>query len=127
MSHRIAFYGTLLTVHGAQDHLGIRDRCRFVSPCTLRGLLYDFGPYPALVDGGGLVYAEVFEVDDETLRIIDAFEGYDPGQPDGSDYQRTKVSTVEDGAQVWVYRFRGDVAKAVPIVSGDYRAGNSAW
>jgi gamma-glutamylcyclotransferase (GGCT)/AIG2-like uncharacterized protein YtfP len=127
VTQRIAFYGTLLSVHGAQDHLGIRERCRFVAACTLPGRLYDFGDYPALIDGDGLIYGEVFEVDDETLHIIDAFEGYDPGEPGAGDYVRTLVRTVDGAEEVWVYRFRGDLGDAVPIASGDYRTGRSAW
>jgi gamma-glutamylcyclotransferase (GGCT)/AIG2-like uncharacterized protein YtfP len=123
----VAFYGTLLSVHGAQDHLGIRARCRFLAPCTLRGRLYDFGPYPALVDGDGIVYAELFAVDEDTLRVIDAFEGYDPEKPGDEGYVRIRVRPVDSEAEVWVYRYHGDLGDAIPIDSGDYRAGNSAW
>ena len=127
MIHRVAFYGTLLSVHGAQDLLGIRAGCRFIAPCTLRGRLYDFGGYPALVEGDGSVYAELFEVDDEVLRIVDAFEGYDPEEPHGCDYVRVRVRPMGADHEVWVYRYTASLEEAEPIESGDYRSGSSAW
>jgi gamma-glutamylcyclotransferase (GGCT)/AIG2-like uncharacterized protein YtfP len=127
VTHHVAFYGTLLSVHGAQDHLGIRDRCRFVAACTLPGRLYDFGDYPALVAGDGIVYAEVFAVDEETLGIIDAFEGYDPEDPGRGEYVRAKARPLDFDGEVWVYRYIGGLDDAETIESGDYRSGRSAW
>lgn len=127
MTHRIAFYGTLLREHGAQDLLGIREACTFVETCTLAGRLYDLGGYPAFVDGDDAVYGEVFEVDEDTLAIVDAFEGFDPGEPDGGEYVRERVTPVERIDPVWVYRYRGSLDDARLIASGDYRGGNSFW
>jgi gamma-glutamylcyclotransferase (GGCT)/AIG2-like uncharacterized protein YtfP len=127
LTNRVAFYGTLLTVHGAQDHLGIRERCRFVGTCTLSGLLFDLGGYPALVEGDGRVYAEVFDIDDETLWVVDAFEGFDPDDPDAGDYVRVPTHPLDGAGEVWVYRYTGDLDDAERIESGDFRRERSAW
>ena len=64
-----------------------------VVPASTVGLLYDLGPYPALVDGSDRVLGELwtFAVDDmsDTLRALDEIECY--GQQDVDLYIRRVV------------------------------------
>lgn len=115
---RVAVYGTLLSVHGAQDHLGVRGRMAFVGEARIDGVLYDLGGYPGLVPGPGSVFAEVYEVDAGVLAILDEFEDVAGGL-----YEREWDDTVA----AWVYRYLGGTAGAATIDSGDYRTVSSGW
>lgn len=115
---RIAVYGTLLSIHGAQDHLGVRHRMALVGDGRVPGRLYDLGGYPGLCAGAGSVYVEVYAVDDEVLAILDEFEDVAGGL-----YERTW----DDEVGAWVYRYLGPTEGAAVIASGDYRGQASAW
>lgn len=115
---KVAVYGTLLSVHGAQDRLGVRERMVFTGEARIEGVLYDLGGYPGLVPGPGSVYAEVYEVDDEVLEILDDFEDVAAGL-----YGRAWDRRI--GA--WVYRYLGETDGVAIIESGDYREGQSGW
>ncbi|MEZ6089069.1 MAG: gamma-glutamylcyclotransferase family protein [Pirellulaceae bacterium] len=53
-----------------------------VDNAFVRGLLYDLGPYPALVPGDDWVMGEVWTIAaadrTSTLAVLDEIEGYDP-------------------------------------------------
>lgn len=105
-------------------------------PAFLRGRLYALpdpaGWYPALIpdDAGGPVCGALhvpaagFAARD--LAAFDAYEGYRPDDPAGSDYFRRPVTvTCTDGlacpAQAWCWQARLPAA-AVPIADGDFAA-----
>jgi len=73
---------------------------RFLEEATVSGSLYDLGAYPGLLLGesDSLVMGEVYEVDDETLMQLDAFET-------ASNYLRRQVEvTLGTGlATAWTY------------------------
>jgi gamma-glutamylcyclotransferase (GGCT)/AIG2-like uncharacterized protein YtfP len=76
MNHKVFVYGTLL--EGEPNHRVLKGarlvRRAHTEPAFL---LYDLGPFPALVDGGGLrVAGEVYEVDDGCLAALDRLEGH---------------------------------------------------
>ena len=59
-------------------HIGsVLDRSIFLGSATTSGMLYDVGRYPAMVTGKGTVYGEVYLIDQNGLRYIDLFEGFE--------------------------------------------------
>jgi len=84
-------------------------------PATIKGLIYDLGPFPAVLLGGQeLVQGITFDVTDQDLKELDRYEGV-PRL-----YTREKTNaTHTDGEQieVWVYQFAREIDKQ-PIKSG---------
>ena len=92
---------------------------------TITGLLYDLGPYPAVVHGAGKVWGEVFEVDATVLAALDAIEAFYSDAPaDKSEYIREEASVclVETNSSIsaWFYRFNRSIAGKRLIEHGDY-------
>lgn len=98
-SHLVFVYGTLRS--GSAGAMSVRfPSSKFVSNAQVSGKLYDLGPYPGLVlnESSALVVGEVYEVDDQTLNEMDAFEA-------GSDYVRKQVeiSLANEQRAGWTY------------------------
>jgi gamma-glutamylcyclotransferase (GGCT)/AIG2-like uncharacterized protein YtfP len=103
----IFVYGTLMRGRS-------RERCwphapLAVEPATARGTLYDLGPYPAMIAGSDLVAGELWSIApehiDETLRVLDAVEGY--AGRDSDLYRRVVFDCeVSEGVmQAWMYHY----------------------
>lgn len=119
---RIFVYGTLLP--GLCRHDAMQG-ARSLGRGSITGLLYDLGPYPAVVHGAGKVWGEVFEVDATVLAALDAIEAFYPDAPaDKSEYIREEVVVQMDDAKVtlsaWFYRFNQSIAGKHQIEHGDY-------
>ncbi len=121
---RIAFYGTLRRGEAGYHQLGLAKELRFLGTGGVPGLLYDLGPYPALVRGEGVVVAELFEVpDDRILKALDHFEGFDPMNPETSLFVRRETNLTDGSGVAWVYYFGAGErlpAGAMLIPSGDW-------
>ncbi|MGD0796306.1 MAG: gamma-glutamylcyclotransferase family protein [Acidobacteriaceae bacterium] len=113
MEERIFLYGTLRPGHAPWEIADAVSRLRRIAAGTVRGRLYDLGSYPGVVldDAAAEVRGEVFSVpDEETLRRMDAYEGYLPDDAAASLFARVKtLATLEGGAQqsCWVYVYNG--------------------
>lgn len=124
---RIFVYGTL-----RKDALG-----RITSPLargwtfegygTVAAELYDFGAYPGAVPSSGTsarVRGEVHRLPDgdETLLLLDQYEGCGPGDPEPHEFERALVDvTLEGGgtARAWIYWYRPE-PRGRRLASGDY-------
>ncbi|MCI0359106.1 MAG: gamma-glutamylcyclotransferase [Planctomycetaceae bacterium] len=104
---------TGIFVYGTLQRGQVRERCWprtpiAVEPATVRGALFDLGPYPALVEGDDTVAGELwrFALEDmpATLSALDAVEGF-AGREDDL-YRRVIVTcTAATGvANAWTYR-----------------------
>jgi gamma-glutamylcyclotransferase (GGCT)/AIG2-like uncharacterized protein YtfP len=97
--HLVFVYGTLRR-NGAHP-MSIRfPRSKFIADAKVTGSLYDLGAYPGLLlnEANSLVTGEVYEVEDETLNELDAFEA-------SSNYRRKQVE-ISLGAHrraCWIY------------------------
>lgn len=100
-------YGTLMRGQS-------RERCwphtpLAVEPAIARGILYDLGPYPAMIAGSDFVAGELWHIAAEhigaTLQALDAVEGY-VGR-DSDLYRRVVIDceTSDDVVQAWTYHF----------------------
>jgi gamma-glutamylcyclotransferase (GGCT)/AIG2-like uncharacterized protein YtfP len=92
--------------------LGSEARWRILGAGTIRGVLYDAGPYPALRRSDSprdVVPGRLLGLDDESLLIaLDRYEGVDAGL-----YLRERVEVcLASGEQqsAWVYVYNHSVA-----------------
>jgi pyruvate carboxylase len=119
-STRLFAYGTLR--RGAPMHRLIEHATRFLGPASFAGRLFDLGDYPAVTDGGGrrdVVYGELYELMAEGReQLLDSIDRYE-----GRSFERVRREvTCQDGTVVvaFLYLFRGDLASARRVRSGDY-------
>ncbi len=97
--HLVFVYGTLR--QGSAGAISIRfPNSRFIAGAMVNGSLYDLGAYPGLLanESNSPVVGEVYEVDDETLRQLDEFEG-------SSNYLRKQVEILvnDELRTCWTY------------------------
>jgi len=99
----IFVYGTLKPGHG--NYRRIEQLVHGVKQSSIRGILVDLGPFPALVKGEGIVRGMLLKVDQEALEITDFIEGYSPDRKQ-SLYIREEVQVnLDDGDSIkaWTY------------------------
>src|SRR5947209_12500940 len=128
MPDHLFLYGTLLpplTPTGLREVLA---RCAPVGRGSLPGRLYDLGPYPAAVPDPAAprrVAGAAFRLPEreDVLGPLDAYEGFDPGDPPGSLFVRLAQDVdLADGRRVecWVYVYNRDPGPAPLIPDGDF-------
>ena len=113
-----------------REHADIEPWIGFVAGGSVRGALFDLGPYPALVAGDGAVRGEVYACLDPArlLPRIDALEHYDPRRPRGGEYRREEMAArLDDGRRlpVWAYVYNRPLGRAARVAGGDYRRARS--
>jgi gamma-glutamylcyclotransferase (GGCT)/AIG2-like uncharacterized protein YtfP len=101
-------------VYGTLKRGQSRERCwprapLTVEPATVRGALYDLGPYPALVQGDDLVAGELWHLAPADLAVtlaeLDRVEGHS-GRADDL-YHRVTITcqTAAGPLAAWMYLF----------------------
>lgn len=120
-SNRLFVYGSLRRSAPGKHHPFLRG-ARFLGVATIRGRLYDLGPYSMMVPSPsrGRVHGELYELDDETAsgswRVLDDYEG--------RDFKRVRVvATLRNGSRrsTWVYTSRKPPPKSARVIeSGRY-------
>ena len=116
-------YGTLLK--GLQRERALA-RSEFIGRAYIKGELYDLGRFPALKEGEGKVFGELYEIDERTLFCLDQIESYDPDNQQGSLYLRQNIAATLLHNQATVvtetYLYNRSVeGRSTRIISGDYR------
>lgn len=132
-------YGTLGSEGRALDDLEVRSKLTRVGTRTLRGALYDLGPYPGFVPGTGpasaRVEAELFRIEDlEAIHVLDEHEEYDPRDLEGSMYLRRTLRVDPPGSgrarwfrrrppplDAWIYVYNGPVEDRPRIRARSWR------
>jgi gamma-glutamylcyclotransferase (GGCT)/AIG2-like uncharacterized protein YtfP len=105
---------TAIFVYGTLKRGGVREKCwprkpLVVEVATVRGTLYDLGPYPALVEGNDLLEGELWHFAADglppTLAVLDQVEGYSGKTDDW--YRRIIIDcqTAAGIAQAWTYLY----------------------
>lgn len=124
MAHLLFAYGTLLHHDNPIAQL-LKNKLTYVAPGVINGELYDIGDYPGLIinNGDNRVYGIVYDVDDETLAVIDDYEGYGPEQDQPNLYTRKLVNITAEGGVInaWVYIYNLPVTGLPLISSGNYQ------
>lgn len=115
-------YGTLR--RGASNHFRM-TAAKFISPATVTGRLYRVHWYPGMVldEAGSAIHGDIYEVDKDTLAILDVFEGLAAGEVEGTEYRRLKSPvTLEDGRVVdaWVWEWIGATDEIKRLADGDW-------
>ena len=123
----LAVYGELLSSLDAPQPPELKSRSLrsglvLQGSCWIPGVLYDLGPYPALVPGAGQVLGELYEVADPGLfEELDWFESYDRGRETEPEYVRCLIPLIEPEVEAWVYMYDRDPGDSTRIESGDWR------
>jgi len=116
MKTSLFVYGTLK--RGGSRHW-ILQNFPFLGRAKAKGfVLYDLGPYPAMVYGAGVVYGEVYEVSEEALQALDFVEGVPVL------YRRELIEVVfENGfsLKAWAYIYNGNTKGFPRIEDGEWR------
>jgi gamma-glutamylcyclotransferase (GGCT)/AIG2-like uncharacterized protein YtfP len=95
---------------------------------TVRGRLYDLGPYPAAIvdaEAHERIRGEVLELSPGTsvLSVIDTYEECDPADAVGSLFLRLRCDAEVDDGRVlnsWIYVYNRDPGSAPLVPHGDY-------
>ena len=121
---RLVVYGSLRAGFDTQRRLGIDRMLRLLGPAVVAGRLHDLGAYPALTQGNVAVAGELYEVLDPAVGdVLDPFEGYDPAEPEASQYVRERVMLISPpGVEAWVYRHRAPLDDTSLVRGGDWVA-----
>ena len=127
---RIFVYGTLREDPDHDLYRVLARSSTFVGDATVNGRLYNLGTYPGLVlsdDPGSRVRGEVYEFQPEleaqTLRILDEYEGCDANDQTPHEYRRELVQLRfpnGETARAWAYLLNRDPAGLEMIRGGDY-------
>ena len=129
--HTFFVYGTLK--RGQTNYPLIATAVRVATPATIRGRLYDVGPFPALGEGEEPIRGELLTVDPadvpRLLALLDALEGYAPADPAGSIYlRRVVVAATADGREVaaYAYFYNRDPAALRHLPGGEWHGPSAA-
>jgi gamma-glutamylcyclotransferase (GGCT)/AIG2-like uncharacterized protein YtfP len=131
-SHRSDYlftYGTLHPGRAPEEVAAAVEQLRAVGEGFVRGVLYDLGDYPgAVLDPSSQqrIAGTVFELpeDDDVLRQLDEYEGFDPNAPGKSLFLRTRCPVALGSGrtlQCWIYIYNGTPEPARILASGIYR------
>jgi gamma-glutamylcyclotransferase (GGCT)/AIG2-like uncharacterized protein YtfP len=124
---RVFVYGTLRRdARGPRQSALTRD-WSFEGYGTVDAELYDFGAYPGAVrsrDRGAKVRGELYRVPDadETLALLDHYEGCGPGHDAPHEFERALVDVTTDAgatARAWIYWYELE-PRGRRLSSGDY-------
>lgn len=117
-------YGSLR--YGFELHHFLKDS-RYVGFGYTEGFkMYDLGSYPGVIKGDGVIWGEVYEIDENLLRKLDEIEDY-RGREDDL-YVRSKTRVYFDQKRkyyldnVYLYVYNQDISYRDEIESGDYAA-----
>jgi gamma-glutamylcyclotransferase (GGCT)/AIG2-like uncharacterized protein YtfP len=109
---KIFVYGTLM--HGFERYPLLKD-CEFLGRGFLEDFcLRDFGPYPFIERGKGKVWGEVYQIDEQKLKLLDEAEGC----PNLFTRERVEVKFGEFRESAWAYVGKNQSGKEVE--EGDY-------
>lgn len=124
---KVFVYGTLKQGQSSYN-VSWQAGAHTVTPATLSGFqLFDIGPYPAVLEGDGVVYGQLLDYGlgiNDALVILDRLEDFHgTGNPDNY-YSRllvdALVSNPRDGPEwhipcwVYIYNRRLDIKKLLP-------------
>jgi gamma-glutamylcyclotransferase (GGCT)/AIG2-like uncharacterized protein YtfP len=120
-----AVYGSLLTGQAPHAQFKLGTRAHKLGACQIPGRLLDLGDYPGLIRdiSGPSVIGELYSTTDSTLVTdLDAYEVFQPGDFDRSEYQRIIVPLIEPRTDAWVYYYIGPRDGFAEISDGDWLA-----
>lgn len=137
MASKVFVYGTLR--QGESNHSWIADQIKSSIPASVRGWLFDLGPYPAMTLGMGWVPGDLVELKnpEKAFQQLDILEDYfGPGHPNNL-YERVDTEAFLEGGeremcQVYIFperRKEDQVMIDRLLPGGDWRSrkDNKSW
>jgi gamma-glutamylcyclotransferase (GGCT)/AIG2-like uncharacterized protein YtfP len=126
MADYLFAYGTLQSGLAPTKIARVAAKLRPVGEGSVRGVLYDLGGYPGAVadpSAKGRIFGTVMELpeDEGLLARLDAYEGFDPQEPEKSEYIRERQAVeLKAGGTVdcWFYRYNRQPREADRVESG---------
>ncbi len=105
----------------------IRDHFDFVGDATVKGRLYDLGPYPAAIpDDGGTIIGELYTIREVgqfswAMAQLDDYEGVCCEDGETPEYKRGSTRAQVNGEEVeaWIYWYARSVEGFPVVASGD--------
>jgi gamma-glutamylcyclotransferase (GGCT)/AIG2-like uncharacterized protein YtfP len=128
-------YGTLRPGHAPAAIASEVRKLEEVGPAAIPGRLYDLGAYPgAVLDAAAETHVDGtvlrLPADPSVLAALDAYEGFDPADREGSLFVRTATSVTLSGGKTlacWVYVYnRGPGGAAGVTARGRARSSSRA-
>ena len=126
MTHRVFFYGTLMSWFKRQGRTRVDLALELVGHGWIQAVLFDLGLYPAAIPApDSRVRGELHRMlePESVLTTLDDIEGYRPVRPETSLYDRRETAvTLDDGRveEAWAYFYNAPLGGARRIESGDY-------
>jgi gamma-glutamylcyclotransferase (GGCT)/AIG2-like uncharacterized protein YtfP len=116
-------YGSLLPGLEAPPMAGIVRRMTLVCEATVRGRLFDFGPFPGVLldESADVVKGRIVRVPPDCWSRLDRYESCPLDDSVDGLYRRIKTTAVrEDGSGIecWVYVYNQDVSRATLVECG---------
>ncbi len=115
-------YGLLMVGETGYRALDLETRARRFGSDRVSGRLHHLGDYPGLILGPhGIVQGEILAlVDEAVIDDIDAYELYDPENPEKSEFQRVEVDLLVSGKRVWAYVYNRSIMNRPIIATGNW-------
>ncbi len=129
MSAFLFAYGTLQPEFAPAEIAALVSKLKAIGKGFANGVLYDLGGHPGAVLDSSLkqrIAGGVFQLPDDpsVLRELDAYEEFDPAEPESSPFIRVlhPVMLEAGGAlQCWVYVYNRDPVSARILPDGVFR------
>ena len=125
MKQYLFVYGTLKNEFAPPEIAGTVKRLKFVGDGFVHGKLYDLGEYPGAVLGTrDKIFGSIYELpdDENILRELDNYEGFNPQKSKESLYLRRKIKVYTNNKTLtsWIYEYNQDLTNKPRIKSGNY-------
>jgi gamma-glutamylcyclotransferase (GGCT)/AIG2-like uncharacterized protein YtfP len=128
MSGSLFTYGTLRSGHAPDEIAPAVEKLLPVGRGSVHGLLYDLGGYPgAILDPASpqKIYGTVSQLppDENFLRLLDEYEGFDRDAPNNGLFIRTLRPVVLSTGRTlpcWIYVYNGPLGSACVVPDGRY-------
>jgi gamma-glutamylcyclotransferase (GGCT)/AIG2-like uncharacterized protein YtfP len=123
MSNYLFAYGTLVPGCEPAQMNSICSQMEPIGEATVRGILYDLGAFPGVVEGNGVVRGVVLRVPKVAWGAMDAYEGCPIPGGEGGLFRRIMTRATLDGGEeldCWMYVYARDVRVGRVVPSGDW-------
>ena len=97
----------------------------YLGPAFIKAEIYFLGQFPGIIPGNGVVYGELYEVDENMLPGLDKIEHYRPEELERSSYIRKELEVIclpnREKLKAEAYFYNRSVEGQELIPHGDYR------
>ena len=117
-------YGTLKRCPGHPLATELAARAlKGPEPAWVRGRIFDLGPYPALVLGGGRAFGELWRLRPGSgfMKELDRYEGCSDKDPEPQEYGRQRLLARLEGERLrcaWAYVYRWPLSPGASAIAG---------